>query len=453
MALIIRLLKPGGRAAVVLPDGTLFGEGVKTRLKEHLLEECNLHTIVRLPNSVFKPYASIGTNLLFFEKGEPTSEVWFYEHRVPAGQKAYSMTRPIRFEHLQPCIDWWGGPTRKDRIENEVAWKVGAEDVKARNYNLDIKNPHTVNDDHGNPEEWLAKLEAAEGETARLRDQLKGILEEALLRANARFYFNHLPRLTTCPDHIKQLRQTIFDLAVRGRLVPQDPTDELELAFDRALPAHVEPPWDIPPSWKWARLNTLGKLKGGGTPSKARDDYWNGDIPWVSPKDMKVDYLTGTQMSISEAAIAGSPANLIEAGSVLFVVRGMILAHSFPVAVTRIPLAINQDMKALVLKNPEMAEFLLRALKGLKAEVLKKVRRSSHGTCRLEGSDYGDFLIPIPPLGEQRRIVARVDELMVVCDRLEASLAEAEADSRRLLEAVLHEALASATDRAFEAVA
>ena len=90
LALIIRLLKPGGRAAVVLPDGSLFGEGVKTRLKEHLMEECNLHTIVRLPNSVFRPYASIGTNLLFFEKGAPTQDIWFWEHRVPEGQKACS---------------------------------------------------------------------------------------------------------------------------------------------------------------------------------------------------------------------------------------------------------------------------------------------------------------------------------------------------------------------------
>ncbi|MHB1272306.1 MAG: HsdM family class I SAM-dependent methyltransferase [Rhodanobacter sp.] len=85
LALFIRLLKANGRAAIVLPDGSLFGEGVKTRLKEHLLEECNLHTIVRLPNSVFKPYASIGTNLLFFEKGTPTQDIWYYEHRVPEG--------------------------------------------------------------------------------------------------------------------------------------------------------------------------------------------------------------------------------------------------------------------------------------------------------------------------------------------------------------------------------
>lgn len=182
LALIIRLLRPGGRAAVVLPDGTLFGEGVKTRLKEHLLEECNLHTIVRLPNSVFKPYASIGTNLLFFEKGEPTREIWFYEHRVPEGQKAYSMTKPIRVEHFQPCVDWWSGADRKGRKETPVAWRVTADEVKARNYNLDIKNPHIVADDHGDPEELLRSLNAAEVEIARACDQLKAILAEALLR-------------------------------------------------------------------------------------------------------------------------------------------------------------------------------------------------------------------------------------------------------------------------------
>jgi type I restriction enzyme M protein len=182
LALIIRLLKPTGRAAVVLPDGSLFGEGVKTRLKEHLMEECNLHTIVRLPNSVFKPYASIGTNLLFFEKGEKTGEIWYYEHRVPEGQKAYSMTKPIRVEHLNPCVDWWGGAERSGRVETELAWRVTADEVKARGYNLDFKNPHTVADDHGDPEELLLKLNEAERQTTSLRDQLKSILEEALLR-------------------------------------------------------------------------------------------------------------------------------------------------------------------------------------------------------------------------------------------------------------------------------
>jgi type I restriction enzyme M protein len=182
LALIVRLLKHGGRAAVVLPDGSLFGEGVKTRLKEHLMEECNLHTIVRLPNSVFKPYASIGTNLLFFEKGEPTNDIWFYEHRVPEGQKAYSMTKPIRLEHMQGCIDWWGGSKREGRKETELAWKISAEDVKARGFNLDIKNPHAVAEDYGDPATLLEDLNSAEAQTTALRDRLKTILAEALAR-------------------------------------------------------------------------------------------------------------------------------------------------------------------------------------------------------------------------------------------------------------------------------
>ena len=182
LALIIRLLRPGGRAAVVLPDGSLFGEGVKTRLKEYLMEECNLHTIVRLPNSVFRPYASIGTNLLFFEKGEPTKDIWFWEHLVPEGQKAYSMTRPIRLDHLADCAAWWGGADRKGRKESERAWKVSAEEIKARGYNLDIKNPHTAGEDLGDPEVLLKELTSAEAEVASARDQLKRILTEALVR-------------------------------------------------------------------------------------------------------------------------------------------------------------------------------------------------------------------------------------------------------------------------------
>ncbi|TDC79259.1 SAM-dependent DNA methyltransferase [Micromonospora sp. KC606] len=182
LALIIRLLRPGGRAAVVLPDGSLFGEGVKTRLKEHLLQECNLHTIVRLPNSVFRPYATIGTNLLFFDKGEPTKETWFYEHRVPASQKAYSMTRPIRLEHFQSCADWWGGRTRDGRVETEVAWRVDIDDIRDRNYNLDWRNPNVAVEDHGDPAEVLAELEEAENRSQKLRDQLKAILEKALLQ-------------------------------------------------------------------------------------------------------------------------------------------------------------------------------------------------------------------------------------------------------------------------------
>jgi type I restriction enzyme M protein len=142
MVLILTLLKDGGRAAVVLPDGFLFGEGVKTRIKEKLLSECNLHTIVRLPNGVFAPYTGIRTNLLFFTKGEPTKEIWYFEHPYPEGQKSYSKTKPIRIEEFELEKQWWG-----NRVENEYAWRVTAEEIRARGYNLDVKNPQNISDD------------------------------------------------------------------------------------------------------------------------------------------------------------------------------------------------------------------------------------------------------------------------------------------------------------------
>jgi type I restriction enzyme M protein len=128
MALIIKkLLKDdGGRGAVVLPDGTMFGDGIKGKLKELLLRECNLHTVIRLPKGVFAPYTTIKTNLLFFTKGKPTETIWFYEHPYPEGYKSYSKTKPIRIEEFKVEQDWWGTEANDfaDRLESERAWKV-----------------------------------------------------------------------------------------------------------------------------------------------------------------------------------------------------------------------------------------------------------------------------------------------------------------------------------------
>lgn len=187
MTLFIHLLKPTGRAAVVLPDGFLFGEGMKTRLKEHLLTECNLHTIVRLPNSVFAPYTGIKTNILFFEKGKPTKDIWYYELPLPTGVKAFNKTKPMKLEDFAACMDWWGEgkkqsvkAKRKNRVENEQAWKVSIEEIVARNYNLDIKNPHVGEQISHDPDELLATYAQQQQQIQELRDQLKVILSDAL---------------------------------------------------------------------------------------------------------------------------------------------------------------------------------------------------------------------------------------------------------------------------------
>lgn len=131
--LMLQLLKNNGRAAIVLPDGSITGEGVKARIREKLLTDCNLHTIIRLPQSTFYP-ATVSTNLLFFQKGSATKDIWYYEHKLPVGQKSYSKTKTIQFEEFEPIIKWWD-----NRIENDVAWKVNVNDLN--NWNLDIKNP------------------------------------------------------------------------------------------------------------------------------------------------------------------------------------------------------------------------------------------------------------------------------------------------------------------------
>ncbi|MBK7422304.1 MAG: SAM-dependent DNA methyltransferase [Propionivibrio sp.] len=180
LVLIMHLLKDGGRAAVVLPDGTLFGEGIKTRIKEQLLNTCNLHTIVRLPNGVFAPYTGIKTNLLFFTKGTPTEHIWFYEHPYPPGVKNYNKTKPMRLEEFEAEKVWWGGGERSGRVENEYAWKVSADEIKARNYNLDIKNPHSPDAVIHDPEQLLADYAALQQRIASTRDQLKAVLAAAL---------------------------------------------------------------------------------------------------------------------------------------------------------------------------------------------------------------------------------------------------------------------------------
>lgn len=168
-------LKNGGRAGVVLPDGFLFGEGIKTKIKEKLLTEFNLHTIVRMPNGVFAPYTGINTNLLFFTKGEPTKEVWYFEHPLPKGYKNYAKTKPIKHSEFDLEKDWW-----TNRVETEYAWKVSVDELKVNGYNLDRKNPNKEEKVHEEPHKVLEKYNKTLEKIASIRDILRQELESAL---------------------------------------------------------------------------------------------------------------------------------------------------------------------------------------------------------------------------------------------------------------------------------
>jgi type I restriction enzyme M protein len=183
LQLIMRKLrrqpKPG-RAGVVVPNGTLFGDGVCARIKEELLKEFNLQTIVRLPNGVFAPYTSIPTNLLFFDRSGPTKEIWYYEQPLPEGRKQYTKTASIQFEEFVDCLAWW-----KDRKENEQAWKVKTSDVLKYNgdgnlisVNLDIKNPNAKEDiSHLPPEQLAESILQKEKRITEIVEDVKNLLK------------------------------------------------------------------------------------------------------------------------------------------------------------------------------------------------------------------------------------------------------------------------------------
>lgn len=172
LILIIKTLKKNGRAAVLLPDGSLFGEGIKTKIKEELITKCNLHTIVRLPNGVFNPYTAIKTNLLFFEKGKPTKDIWYYEMPYPQDIKNFSSSRPIDIKHFDEIKEWW-----INRKENEYARKISFEEIKKRKFNLDIKNVHILNDEKlDSTEELLIKIDNSFQKSTALLAEIKRAL-------------------------------------------------------------------------------------------------------------------------------------------------------------------------------------------------------------------------------------------------------------------------------------
>jgi type I restriction enzyme M protein len=172
LQLVIRQLKDGGRCGIVVPHSVLFAGGVGARIKEQLISDCNLHTIVRLPDGVFEPYTAIPTNLLFFDKTGPTKHIWFYEILPPSGRKKYSKTKPMRFEEFADCQAWW-----HKRAENQHAWRVPAADIEANGYNLDLRNPNRADDlTHRPPADLLAELEDAELGILAILEELRAQL-------------------------------------------------------------------------------------------------------------------------------------------------------------------------------------------------------------------------------------------------------------------------------------
>lgn len=429
LVLFVRLLKQSGRAGIVLPDGTLFGEGVKTRIKKHLLEECNLHTIIRLPGSVFAPYTSIATNLLFFDKGEPTKEIWYYEHRLPEGVKAYNKTKPIRSEEFDPIKAWW-----HDRKESDICWKVGIEEIEKRGYNLDIKNPNTKNISQLTPEDILTSYREKWNNAYEVANKLAEVLKESsAYKSNRNFTFltDNLKEYLHIENSTKLLKKEVLRLAVSGQLVPQiesEGTGE-ELYEIIAKSASIKPnkncakidqpktQFDIPKSWRWSQLGKIVEINIGKTPSRTEPKYWGEDIPWVSIADLSENnHISTTKEMISDTGFEKSFRSVAsKAGTLLYSFKLTIGKMS----IIDIDAVHNEAIASLSTGYPILTEYLFRALRAI--DPLENTNQAVMGKT-LNSQSLAILPVPLPPLAEQSRIVQKVDEIFALISELEAIL-------------------------------
>lgn len=286
---------------------------------------------------------------------------------------------------------------------------------------------------------------------------------------NAERLLAHYDRVADAPDAIGRLRRFVLDLAVRGKLVEQDPTDEpttelvkqIAAAQARLLKAggvrrqkpsapigQEEMPVRVPSRWTWIRLRDVGTLAGGMTPSKNRPEYWGGEIVWFSPKDIKADFVSDSGLKITKKALSDTRLKLFPPGSLFLVARSGILKRTFPVAINGAPAASNQDLKVLVPFLEGMERYLQLMFGGLTPFILGSLVKTGTTVQSLKYAEFAIQPVPLPPLAEQRRIVAKVDELMALCDRLEETRAARENTRERLTKASLARLTAPDTDAA-----
>lgn len=275
---------------------------------------------------------------------------------------------------------------------------------------------------------------------------------------NADRLLAHYERIADAPDAIPRLRRFILDLAVRGKLVPQDPKDELaselrkRIVNERArrvkageirraepsIPIHDdELPITLPKNWAWLRLHDIGVLSGGMTPSMDRSDFWDGDIVWLSPKDIKADEVFDSELKITAKGLSETRLETYRPGCLFMVARSGILKRTFPVSINRVPAAANQDMKVLVPFLDGHERYLQIMFRGLTDFILRELVKTGTTVQSLKYAEFEEQPFPIPPLAEQHRIIAKVDELIALCDRLEEVRAGREAMRDRLATATL----------------
>jgi type I restriction enzyme M protein len=432
LALVLELLRPGGRGAIVLPDSSLFSDGVKEVLRRRLVEECDLHTIVRLPNGVFSPYTDIRTNVLFFRKAGSTKSVWYYELPCPYGDR-YTKTKPITGADFDDARGWW-----QAREESTRAWEVPVADVVKREYRLDFENPRKEDAAAAYRRHARARQTLVNG-VAEVQEAVKRGLNQSewpvgpRVRELFEVVLGLAPTASLTSGVLENLRRALTDLALRGELSCPEAGDELvattlsryEASTRRVrLALRVEPPFAVPARWSWARLSEVTDFKIGRTPSTQEERYWipgasNQGIPWVAIGDMpRRGLVTETDRHVTEAAVAEVfKSEPTKSGSLLVAFKLSV----GKTAMLGVDAYHNEAIASIMATDEALRRYLVWAVPAL---VTHSATNPAVRGATLNSRSIAELWIPIPPREEQVRIVESLtwasDLLETVADSTEA---------------------------------
>ncbi len=403
IVLIISLLKDKGKAGVVLPDGFLFGTGVKRKIREELLEKCNVHTIVRLPKGVFYPYTNIASNILFFTKGKATKKIRYIELEYPEGYKSFSKKKPIQYEHFKDIIDNW-----ESTKNSNICWTVDIEEIKHNDFSLDFKNPmkkaRSFVDTTKN--QLLEKKYYSEykDKLSKLKNLIltfpiqDTVFEEAISR---------LEEFSMYDNSRQHLEDLVLSLGFRGYL---SNTENITHKHDKSGY------FSIPNNWDWQCFEEVGTIISGGTPSTSEADYYSeSEIPWLTPADLYgIDetFISKGARFISKLGLQKSSSKLIPAGGVLFSSRAPI-GH---VAIAKNDLCTNQGFKSIIPYDMELNKYFYYYLKF----VGKFIDEEASGTTFKEVSMRQMKKIPVPisTKSEMVDIALKLDELFELITKI-----------------------------------
>lgn len=439
MSVIMYRLKQNGRAAVILPDGFMFGtDNAKVAIKKKMLNEFNLHTVIRLPGSVFAPYTSITTNILFFDKTQPTEKTWFYRMDMPEGYKHFSKTKPMKQEHFDKVREWWhnrqelesdGFPKAKCFSAQELADNLG--------YNLDqCGYPHEEEVVLA-PAELIARYDeeraSLNAEIDRVLENIKNTLVGNSKELNIR-YTNACGRLAEISMRFpSDMQKSLLQYAIEGKLVEQRAEEgtaeelfaqiqaekqrlvaEGKLKKQKPLPeiTEEEKPFDIPESWKWCYIGDIFAHNTGKALNRSEKEgvmlsyITTSNLYWNRFELDNIKEMLFQESEIEKCTVVQNDLLVCEGGDFG---RAAIWTKKEPIRIQNhihrlrpfFPICVKYFYYIFYLyKNTNRLVGKGIGIKGLSASVLHSIK------------------FPLPPLAEQKRIVARLEELLPLCDRL-----------------------------------